>query len=377
VRGIGEATYGAWRKFQSAAGFRVHKEAQDRRQENELFVTGGSTLAEWNERDAFALSYFVQDRVEFGKFSVTPAFRYEDIEYKRRNHLAVGGCLTPPCVGTENVYAFIPGISVGYDPNSKISFFAGVHEGFAPPRVEDSIANDGGSIDVNPEESVNLEVGLRSELWRGLNIDSTYFRNDFSNLIAQGSVAGGDNPLAEGKALFEGLEVLVRFDSGRMYNKPWSLYSQVAFTWLPVAEQLSPFISVTTGLPLQGETAGNRQPYAPEYLVTPRIGYATRNWDINLEMVYVSSQFGDFLNLKNGRQHPDGPNSVNALSGMFGEIPSYAIFNFATTYTIERTNTDLYFTIKNLFDEQYVVDRTRGILPGAPRLFQAGLKQNF
>lgn len=94
-------------------------------------------------------------------------------------------------------------------------------------------------------------------------------------------------------------------------------------------------------------------------------------------MVYVSSQFGDFLNLKNGRQHPDGPNSVNALSGMFGEIPSYAIFNFATTYTIERTNTDLYFTIKNLFDEQYVVDRTRGILPDAPRLFQAGLKQNF
>jgi hypothetical protein len=34
---------------------------------------------------------------------------------------------------------------------------------------------------------------------RGLNIDSTYFRNDFSNLIAQGSVAGGDNPLAQGK----------------------------------------------------------------------------------------------------------------------------------------------------------------------------------
>jgi len=57
---------------QPRAGFRVHKEAQERRQLNEFFVTGGSTLAEWNERDAFALSYFVQDRVEFGRFSVTP-----------------------------------------------------------------------------------------------------------------------------------------------------------------------------------------------------------------------------------------------------------------------------------------------------------------
>jgi hypothetical protein len=59
------------------------------------------------------------------------------------------------------------------------------------------------------------------------------------------------------------------------------------------------------------------------YLVTPRTGYATRNWDINLEMIYVSSQFGDFLNLKRGRDHLDGPDSVNALSGMFGQIPSY------------------------------------------------------
>jgi Fe(3+) dicitrate transport protein len=374
---------------QLQTGFRVHQESQQRVQRNEGFVTGWTQLAEDQDREAFAFSMFLQDRVEFvtkhGVFSVTPAFRYEDIEYKRRNKLAdnplspppIPVCPSPPCTGTENVHAFIPGISVGYDPNDKISFFAGVHEGFAPPRVEDSIANSGGSIDIDPEESINLEVGFRSELWRGLNIDSTYFRNDFSNLIAVGSIAGGDNPLAQGEALFEGLEVLLRFDSGRMYNKPWSLYSQVAFTWLPVAEQLTPFVSVTTGLPVQGDTTGNRQPYAPEYLVTPRIGYATKNWDINLEMVYVSSQFGDFLNLKNGGRHPDGPDSDNALSGMFGELSSYAIFNFATTYNIERTNTDLYFTIKNLFDEQYIVDRTRGILPGAPRLFQAGLKQNF
>lgn len=169
----------------------------------------------------------------------------------------------------------------------------------------------------------------------------------------------------------------MRANSARIFNNQRNFYGQVAFTWIPVAEQLSPFVSVTTGVPLQGDTTGNRQPYAPEYLITPRIGYNYRNWDINLEMVYVSSQFGDFLNLKNGRDHPDGPQSINALSGMFGEIPSYAIFNFATTYTLDRTDTDLYFTVKNLFDEQYVVDRTRGILPGAPRLIQVGLKQNF
>lgn len=44
---------------------------------------------------------------------------------------------------------------------------------------------------------------------------------------------------------------------------------------------------------------------------------------------------------------------------------------------IESSDTDLYYTVKNLFDNQNIVDRTRGILPGTPHLIQAGLKQNF
>jgi len=33
--------------------------------------------------------------------------------------------------------------------------------------------------------------------------------------------------------------------------------------------------------------------------------------------------------------------------------------------------------VKNIFDNQYVVDRVRGILPGSPRLAQAGFKYDF
>ena len=35
------------------------------------------------------------------------------------------------------------------------------------------------------------------------------------------------------------------------------------------------------------------------------------------------------------------------------------------------------FAVKNLFDELYIVDRTRGILPGSPRLVQAGVRLRF
>ena len=362
-------------------GARVHAEDQARLQINRKFVTGGDTLAEDNEREAFALSYFAANRIDIGLFSVTPAVRYEDIHYERRNLLSgSGGCAVAPCEGESDVSEVIPGISVGFDPMKGLSFFAGIHEGFAPPRVEDSIANNGGSIEIDAEQSVNVEAGLRSELVRGLKLDATYFRNDFDNLVAAGSVAGGEQPLAQGQALFEGLELGARVDSQPFVRTPWNVYSEVAWTYLWTAEQTTPFVPIAippSPAPAPLDTAGNRQPYAPEHLVTAKIGYAQRNFDVNLEMVYVGEQYADFLNLEKGTDHPKGPGSEEALSGMFGKIDAYTIFNLAATYTIESTDTDLYFTVKNLFDKEYIVDRTRGILPGSPQLVQVGVKQSF
>ncbi len=360
-------------------GYRLHQENQRRFQINRRPISGApDVLAEDNEREASAASFFVQDRIDIGPFSVAPIARYEAIRYDRTNNLfSATTCPNPPCQGEAAIYEFIPGVSVGFVPMKGLNFFAGVHEGFAPPRVEDAIGNDGGSVEVASEESVNIEAGVRSELIPGLKVDATYFRNDFKNLVAVGSIAAGNLPLAQGEALFEGAELFARLDSAQLLKTPFNIYGQVAWTYLWDAEQLTPFFAVDTGLPLQGDTTGNRQPYAPEHLVTARLGYAQKNFDAHIEMVYVGAQFADFLNLERGTDHPDGPGSQNALSGQFGEIDSYTIFNVGMTYTIESTNTDLFFAAKNVFDHEYIVDRTRGILPGTPQLFHVGLKQNF
>jgi Fe(3+) dicitrate transport protein len=39
--------------------------------------------------------------------------------------------------------------------------------------------------------------------------------------------------------------------------------------------------------------------------------------------------------------------------------------------------TTVFVTAKNLFDKVYVTDRVRGIIPGSPRLVQAGFTQRF
>lgn len=83
------------------------------------------------------------------------------------------------------------------------------------------------------------------------------------------------------------------------------------------------------------------------------------------------------MNLQSGLDHPNGANSVEALSGQYGKIQGYAVFNFASTYKKVYEGFNLFVSVKNLLDNQYISDHVRGILPGSPRLIQTGFKYDF
>jgi Fe(3+) dicitrate transport protein len=230
-------------------------------------------------------------------------------------------------------------------------------------------------------------VGVRSKPLKGLKTDLTLFHNDFENLTVLGTVGGNDSPVAQGEALFQGIEFMNRFDSAELFNWSHNPYLQVAYTWIPTAEMISQFrcmplsdgtmsASCSNGF-VYGSKAGNHSPYAPEHLITATVGYSHPiGFDAHLETVFVAEQFGDFMNLESGADHPNGANSIEARSGQYGKIQDYAVVNFASTYEVYK-NLDLFVSVKNIFDNQYVSDRVRGILPGSPRLAQAGFKYEF
>jgi Fe(3+) dicitrate transport protein len=334
-------------------GVRAHFEEQDRRQVNGAAPTARSgNLVENNFRSTNAYSGFMSNRFDIGKFSVTPVIRYEHIENERTNRLNGQQ-------GDASLKEWVPGISAAYMPNEQYTFFAGVHEGFAPPRVEDLIVGNG-SQEVEAEKSTNYEMGLRARPTKAFSIETTAFYNDFDNLIAVGSVAANLPALSQGQATFGGLEVLgtYNFDNG--------LYSRVAYTWLPIAEQDAPFRRVDNNAIVGGSASGNRQPYAPENTITATLGYKIGNFDAAIEAVHVGEQFADFAET----------NEVNA-TGINGKIDSYTIFNAAVNYKLPAHKTTLFLVGKNIFDKEYVVDRTRGILFGMPALVQVGARYDF
>lgn len=354
-------------KNEADFGFRAHFEVQDRRQLNgntPLARTG--VTVEDNERRNQAYSGFIQNRFILGGLTITPGLRVEKINYKRTNRLANGGAGVS---GKTDLTQLVPGLGVSYSFGDKATIFSGVHRGFAPPRTEDIINNTtGGVVDLDPEQSWNYEVGVRSTPMQGIRLNVSYFRTDFSNQIVPASIAGGQGATLTngGETLHQGLELNSRVDTGTLFNSPHNFYLRLNYAYVRDAKFTGQRFSNIPGFSSVSVT-GNRLPYSPEHLLTAGFGYSHRSGlDILVESNYLSDQFADDLNTV--KPSPDGQR---------GLIPAYTIWNATVNYKVEAIHSTFFFTVKNLLNDTFIVDRARGILPTPPRLVQTGIKFNF
>ncbi|MEW6654178.1 MAG: TonB-dependent receptor, partial [Bacteroidota bacterium] len=215
-------------------GMRAHFEIQDRKQ-----IEGNSATArtgifrEDNIRNAEAYSLFLQDRVFLSnQLVLSSGVRIENVHYSRTNNLN-------KATGKSSLTEVIPGIGITYNPLSNVTLYTGVHRGFAPPRVEDAISNvDGASIELDPEKSWNLELGIRTKIFNKLNINATIFQMNFENQIIPASLAGGLNTALTnaGKTIHQGVE----FRSETFFPLDSEAQKQIifdlAYTYLPTAK---------------------------------------------------------------------------------------------------------------------------------------------
>ena len=58
-------------------------------------------------------------------------------------------------------------------------------------------------------------------------------------------------------------------------------------------------------------------------------------------------------------------------------MPGYTLWNVTANYPVPKWNTTLFVTVKNATDELYVVDMSRGLVAGMPRLVQGGFEVRF
>jgi hypothetical protein len=130
---------------------------------------------------AEALSVYVQDTIDIGRWAVVPGLRYEWIDLHRVDfanpeRTEVSG------TRSNSVNEAIPGIGVEYEINPSSRAFLGVHRGFAPPSPSNQFAI--------AEDAVNYELGYRFAE-RRLHATAIGFLNDYSSLLGECTAATG------------------------------------------------------------------------------------------------------------------------------------------------------------------------------------------
>ena len=256
----------------------------------------------------------------------------------------------------------LPGFGVAWNGIANTTVFGGVHKGFAPPRPDRDISGFG--IDrTRPELSVNYEVGVRSNYFKGVHFESTLFHTQVDDIVINN---GAGNFINGGESEQSGLEFAGRVDFGTIFDTAHNIYLQGSYTNVFTAKFKKDGLEATDGI-----VDGDRLPYAPKHIASLSIGYQHPvGFDARVGVDYVSRQQVDTF----ARALP--PLDA-ALSGLAGDIPAYTLLNASANFRPVGSKASYFLSGFNLADREYLASRVDGMAVGRGRQVVAGIRYDF
>ncbi|MEZ4991293.1 MAG: TonB-dependent receptor [Saprospiraceae bacterium] len=444
VTGLQETLNAKWqtgrREHQLEMSLKVHQENYKDR-----FLTAGDSR--WARSGVpttdlryylWSASGYVRNEFDLGKFHLTPIFRFEYIDMYRQNVLALSQ--DPDLNNTKEgrelnrYHVALPGLTLDYRiPNGAL--YGSIYQGFiAPSKVfgflveQDGIITNplaGESINIQPELSLNTELGWRGSLLAGaLDGQIVYFNNTIRNFYA-----GGRNEVFQhlGKINIQGLEAalgagLLRSDhqqlrvyanvtllhsrilSGTLQDR--DLFSQVVhntatrkeyvdkvnanraayelyvrnaqgeeelFTDADLSE--ADFTDITRSSIRFGKDGVDdaKAPYTPPINLNAGLNYDWKNWSLGVSGQYVAAQFTEFHNFVH-----------ESADGAIGQLPAFVTMDAFVNYSFKVGNNNhfkVFLNGKNITNQYYRASRlnraTSGIFPGGFRQIIVGMNMRL
>tara|TARA_B100001027_G_scaffold125837_1_gene86899 strand:- start:613 stop:2823 length:2211 start_codon:yes stop_codon:yes gene_type:complete len=306
-------------------------------------------------RESSATSYYLEDKMDFGKLAVTLGYRSEDYEQRHRRWSdPAGPNLTEVRTGpadNRDTMAYndhtTSSIAATYDLSDTTTLVAGFHEGMTP------------MFGADPEEAENMELGVRYSEGT-TNIEAFYFTSDYSRLAAECTLVSGAACDADESAIFSGGEAEV---TGLELN------GSVVFQGDGVSYPLS--ISwTTTDATFSNSSdsdyfgtvaAGDDLPYIP-----------------NKQSSIVAGFISDSGLSGSARLVNVGSSCSLAACGIYNQIESHSYLDLSLRKAIN-DSMDVYVILENTTDREDLISRapSEGARSQKPRTMKLGFTYNF
>lgn len=327
------------------AGYRFLRERGDDNTYNIAVATGvqGATTTFENETDAHA--FYIDDRIAYGAWRITPGVRFEKIE---SNRIERAGNRT---FETSNNKA-LPSLNAAYLVNAALTVFTNYGTSFGP--VQNTQLNSQTSTNpLKPELAKTVELGARYKA-RGLTAEGTLYRLSFDNQILQ---VAGITPATFrniGATKHEGIETALdyRFDGA--------------------LEGLSAYANwnYTKAVQESGATAGLDVPFYSRRTATLGARYEVGAFSAGLSATAQSRQFSDTENT-----------IAESANGGVGRIPGFGTVNAQAGWKLAgKPGVQLLAGVNNLADKRYYtrnVDGNAGRMVGSPRTAYVQARMTF
>lgn len=346
-------------------GARLLGEAAHYQQRSGDNVRSRSGSLDYEERHGtLAVASYAQDRIAFrDDLLLTPGVRVEHAAFTRRTlrHDDGSGVRDVDLRGTSSATGVIPGIGM-VAGEKRAHVFAGLHLGWAPPRLTSSIGPRGVSTQLSPERSLNYEIGARlapAKWWRA---ETTGFLSNYQNQVVLNTTPGAaTSEIDGGKTRHVGVEASGTISFAR-------LLQMGSDTELDLAARYT-FSRATF---LDGALGGNLLPYAPLHSFGSTLDVSRALW-----RHYV----GGFQLAHHhvGQQYTDTNNTVAVdVTGRIGVLPAYDLVD-ANAHLLHRpSGLSLRLTVKNALDDVFVIARRpEGIFTSGYRLIYVALRWDY
>lgn len=319
-------------------GYRYVHERGDDNQWVTTLATGKNTATTTFNNYTSANAFYIDDRMAWGNWRLTPGLRYEFINSQRVEN-ATGNTFR------SNNNKPLPSVNLSYLVNSAWTVFADYSTSFGP--VQNTQLNSMSATNpLEPELARTYEIGTRwtDSRWKA---ELTAFKMKFDNQILQ---VPGSNPATFqniGATNHDGVEAAIDYTFDRdSVLRGLNVYANFTFT---------------RAIQKSGTTAGLDVPFYSRFTDTLGARYAIGQWTFNVSTTHQSSQYSDLANTE--AESADGSN---------GKVPGFRLWNLQASYKIPSyKNADVTVGLNNVFDKRFYtrnVDGNAGRMVGAPRM---------